>query len=53
MIEQWIQTRDTRAHMERPRALAIAIGWIAMHLIGIGQNLIRTAYQWLRWSERP
>jgi hypothetical protein len=32
--------------------VALAVGWLATSLILIGQTLIRTAYEWLRWAER-
>lgn len=32
--------------------IGLAVGWIAKEVIYVGQVLIRTAYEWLRWSER-
>ncbi|HLA60930.1 MAG TPA: hypothetical protein VK626_01670 [Nitrospiraceae bacterium] len=31
---------------------AAVVAWIAREMIYLGQNIIRTAYEWLKWSER-
>jgi hypothetical protein len=33
-------------------AMKAAVTWLAHEMIYVGQNIIRTAYQWLRWSEK-
>jgi len=40
--------------MERTIATgaALAVAWIARETIYVGQVLIRTAYGWLKWSQR-
>lgn len=44
---------ETSSPMVRPiKGLALAVSWVAQELIYLGQILIRTAYGWLRWSER-
>lgn len=32
--------------------VATVVGWIAQETIYLGQIMIRTAYGWLKWSER-
>lgn len=33
-------------------SMATVVAWIAREMIHLGQNIIRTAYGWLSWSEK-
>lgn len=32
--------------------IAAAVSWIAREMIYFGQTIIKTAYEWLSWSEK-
>ena len=46
------QGRD-RGISRRLKIRMTVVSWVAREMIHLGQMVIRTAYAWLEWSERP